>query len=366
MSDWELVADGGTVRFRTLPDEDLLPPGRFDVRTRYSGVSAGTELSFLNGTNPMLRKHWNPRLRLFGPGPGRPPTLGYMEVGEVIATRTNVVPVGATVAMTYGHRSRYRADPGADRFVVVPVTLDPLLGVFVAHMGPTCANGLLHAAAEHTAEIGSLADGVHGCRVAITGCGVVALLTALFARAHGADTVVLIDSSPDRRALAGNLGFEAIDPGDDPAVVLKSRWRSGPGDRGPDVVFQCRGTASSLAMALRLIRPRRAVIDLAFYQGGAPQVRLGEEFHHNGLVLRCAQIGHLPPRAGPMWTRDRLSAETISLLRQEGPAISRHLITDVVPAEQAPRLFDDLVHRRRHIGQAVLRMNPGLPGGPRG
>ena len=50
--------------------------------------------------------------------------------------------------MTYGHRTGYRADPLRDRIVPVPPDLDPLLGIYVAHMGPICANGLLHAAVE--------------------------------------------------------------------------------------------------------------------------------------------------------------------------------------------------------------------------
>ena len=53
--------------------------------------------------------------------------------------------------MTYGHRTGYRADPLRDRIVPLPPDLDPLLGIYVAHMGPICANGLLHAAVEETA-----------------------------------------------------------------------------------------------------------------------------------------------------------------------------------------------------------------------
>jgi hypothetical protein len=101
-----------------------------------------------------------------------------MEVGRVVAARTPAVDVGATVAMTYGHRSGYRGDALRDRVVPLPLGLDPLLSIYVAHMGPICANGLLHAAA----EVRSLVDGVRGRRVVVTGAGVVGLLTALFAR----------------------------------------------------------------------------------------------------------------------------------------------------------------------------------------
>ena len=71
--------------------------------------------------------------------------------------------VGDTVAMTYGHRTGYRADPVRDRIVPVPPDLDPLLGIYVAHMGPICANGLLHAAVEEFGrDVRALGDGVRG------------------------------------------------------------------------------------------------------------------------------------------------------------------------------------------------------------
>jgi len=123
-----------------------------------------------------------------------------MEVGKIAESRTPVVPEGGTVAMTYGHRTGYTGDPVADRVVPLPEDLDPLLGIYVAHMGPICANGLLHAAAELCGPgVRSLGDGVRGRRVAVVGAGVVALLTALLARRHGAAS----SSCSTRRPPAG-------------------------------------------------------------------------------------------------------------------------------------------------------------------
>jgi len=259
------------------------------------------------------------------------------------------------VAMTYGHRTAYPGDPLVDRVVPLPAGLDPLLGIYVAHMGPICANGLLHAAADlHGTDVRSLADGVRGRRIAVTGAGVVGLLTALFARAHGAASVLVLDPTPDRLAVARALGLDTLDSTGDPAPVVKTAWRHAAGDRGADVVFQCRGQAAALHLALRLLRPQGTVVDLAFYPGGADQVRLGEEFHHNGLGLRCAQIGRVPRGLAPVWDRERLSAETIDLLTADGDAVRKHLITAVVPFDEAPDLLTDLAERRRHEVQAVL------------
>jgi threonine dehydrogenase-like Zn-dependent dehydrogenase len=280
-----------------------------------------------------------------------------MEVGTVAESRTPVIPVGGTVAMAYGHRTGYIGDPVADRVVPLPADLDPLLGIYVAHMGPICANGLLHAAADLCgSDVRSLGDGVSGRRVVVVGAGVVALLTALLARRHGAASVVVLDPTPERRAVADALGLESLDPEGpkDVAASLKTRWRHAPGDRGADVVFQCRGQAAALHLALRVARPQATVIDLAFYQGGAAELRLGAEFHHNGLGVRCAQIGRVPRGLAHTWDRERLSAETIDLLRADGTAIREHLVTAVVPFEDAAELFANLAARRRHELQAVL------------
>ncbi|MER7363771.1 zinc-binding dehydrogenase [Nonomuraea wenchangensis] len=353
-----------------LPD---VPEGGFRVVTAYSGVSAGTELTYVKGDNPYLNATFDRELGLFVPGtpsieyPVR--GIGYMQVGQVVETRTRAVREGARVAMAYGHRTAYVADPLADRFVELPEDLDPLLGVYVAHMGPICANGLLHAAHDlYGPAARRLGDGVHGRRVVVVGAGVVGLLVACFAMHGGAAEVVVVDETPARLEVAAALGADVLtashdDTGDDPAVTLKRRWRHGPQDRGADVVFQCRGRARALALGLRLLRPQGTLVDLAFYTEGAGEVRLGEEFHHNGLSVRCAQIGRVPRGLAHAWDRERLSYETIGLLREWGPRLRRHLVTDVVGFRDAPLLLGDLAARRRQSLQAVLRHEVEEEGG---
>jgi threonine dehydrogenase-like Zn-dependent dehydrogenase len=356
-----LIVEGpGRVVVREEPRQPV-PAGAFRVTTLFSGISAGTELSYVKGTNPFLAERWDADLGLFVPGEpnaGYPVTrLGYMEVGTVAESRTPIIPAGTTVAMGYGHRTGYIGDPVEDRVVPLPADLDPLLGIYVAHMGPICANGLLHAAADQCgSDVRSLGDGVRGRRVAVVGAGVVGLLTALLARRHGAESVVVLDPTPGRRAVADALGLESLDPEGrtDVAASLKTRWRHAPGDRGADVVFQCRGQATALHLALRLARPQATVIDLAFYQAGATELRLGAEFHHNALAVRCAQIGRVPRGLASSWDRERLSAETIRLLHADGMAIREHLVTALVPFEDAPQLFGDLAARGQHELQAVL------------
>ena len=339
---------------------DLRPPedGEALVRTLFSGISAGTELTYVKGTDPAFTARRDPELGLFvhGEAARRYPvtTMGYMECAEVVESRRDDLVVGQRVASAYGHRSLHVLDAGA---VVAPVPegLDPVLATYLAQMGPIAANGVLHAAAELAPgpdpELGA---GVRDRHVLVTGAGVVGLLTALFARRGGAAAVAVADPDPSRLAVAAALGLEAVDAATEPALWAKQRWVHGPRDRGADVVFQCRGRAAVLHQALRSLRPQGVVVDLAFYTEGASDLRLGEEFHHHGLTVRCAQISRVPRGLAATWDRGRLAAETAALLLEEGRAVREHLVTDVVPVEQGPAVVGQLARRERQALQVVL------------
>ena len=114
--------------------------GTFRARTLYSGLSAGTELSFVKGTNPFLTSRWDTELGLFRPGEsdGYPVSkLGYMQVAVVTASRAPGVAEGATVAMTYGHRTGYVGAPLADRVVPLPADIEPCSGSTPRTWGPS-------------------------------------------------------------------------------------------------------------------------------------------------------------------------------------------------------------------------------------
>lgn len=339
------------------------PPaeGQFRVDTLFTGFSAGTELTFVKGSNPYLNASWDERYGLFVPGDGSirypVPFIGYMEVGRVAQSASPAVRDGDLVAMTYGHKTGHTADASEEFFLALPPDIDPLLGIYVAQMGPICANGLLHAAAELVgADVHDLGDGVRGRDVLVVGAGVVGLLTALFCRHCGAADVLIVDPSPYRRAKAEAMGFAASGERD-AWRAAKERWRHGGGDRGADIALQCHANAASLHEALRALRPQGTVIDLAFYQGGAEALRLGEEFHHNGLTIRAAQIGRVPRGLGFEWNKRRLARETVALLRQEGAAIRDHMITDIVPFDNAPGFVAELVAKRRDFIQIVFRVD---------
>ena len=74
--------------------------------------------------------------------------------------------------------------------------------------------------------------------------------------------------------------------------------------------------------------------------------------------MRCAQIGRVPRGLSHTWDRERLSAETINLLRADGTAIRKHLVTAMIPFEDAPEFLANLATARRPELQAVLAFDP--------
>ncbi|WP_320194944.1 glycosyltransferase [Agrobacterium rosae] len=346
-----------------LFDYEEGPPGEGQVRleTLYTGFSAGTELTFMKNTNPYFHSRFDAGRGVFlenEPDLHYPvPFLGYMEVARVSESRAAGFQPGEILAGTYGHKSGHTADPFHDVLVPLPDDIDPILGVLAAQMGPIAANGILHADADALGNnVPSFGAGVAGRQVIVIGAGTVGLMTALFAQKAGALGVILADPSQFRREKANAMGIVAMTE-DEAWQHAKARWHNGGSDRGADIVFQTRAHAESLHIALKALRPQGTVIDLAFYQGGADRLRLGDEFHHNGLNIRCAQINRVPRGLSGHWDKRRLSLETVSLLKSHGAIIREQMITHVIPLEDGPAFLADLVTNRPEFLQIVFKVN---------
>ena len=126
-------------------------PGEVLIRTLFSGVSAGTELSQYRGTSPFMSRSWDADQRLFRDGepswtfPVR--NLGYEEVGRIEEVGSGVTRVrpGQLVFGAWNHRSIHvmREDEAAAK--LIPEGADPRIGIF-AHIGAVALNGVHDAA----------------------------------------------------------------------------------------------------------------------------------------------------------------------------------------------------------------------------
>ena len=325
------------------PYEPARPEGdELLVDVEYSGISTGTELSIVKGTNPRFETDTVGGVATPRAAPLRFPvrSMGYMEVGTVRESPADRSLVGERVALACGHRTE--AVVRADGYTRLPAGIGVVQGIWVQRTLPICANALLHAAAELTrANDPDLGAGVRGRNVAVFGAGVVALVLASWAADSGAREVVVVDSLERRLAAASEIGLVplATDGRRAAAAEIHASWRHGRGDTGADVVFQCRAAMSALGEALACVRPGHPIVDLAFYQTDAAGLRLGTDFHHAGLVLRAAQVGNLPRTFAGTWDRRRLVAEGLGFLERRGERLASTLVTDLVPLGEAPALL---------------------------
>ncbi len=341
-------------------DEWDLAPDAFRVRTLYCGISTGTELTHFQGTNPYLHSRWDDDLKLFVENDGVThyplPFTGYMQVGRVVASRWDRVSEGDIVSATYGHKSGHTVFARNELYYKLPAELDPMLGIYVSQMGPICANGILHADEEaYGANAQSFGCGVRGKRVLIAGTGVIGLFTGMMCQWAGASEVAIVGRSAWKLERAARLGMTPLNTQHvDAGLWAKTRWHDSLGNRGADVAFQCSGSDELLAHTLRALRPQCAVIDLGFYQGGAPGLQLGREFHHNGLKHICAQIYRVPRSLAGAWNHRRLAETTLAFLMERGEAVKTELITHVLPFRDAQQAYDLLAHEGADALQVVL------------
>jgi threonine dehydrogenase-like Zn-dependent dehydrogenase len=334
-----VVESDGRVACVTL-EPTALRAGHVRVRTVRSALSPGTEMTFVgrDATNVHLAKRWNEELRLFEPGPSTPSlplAFGYRAAGAIVESHDPNVPVGTRVWGNWRHSELVAlpATQAADQRLPDGVGWDD--AVDIGQMGPIAVNA---------AAFGETA--VRDRPAVVFGAGPIGLITAQAVRAAGARHVEVVDRLPSRLAIADSLGFVTLlaDRDVDIAAVLKGRH----GSDGIPVAWECSGAVAALAEAVRCVARRGTVLAVGFYQGGAEGLRLGDEFHHNGVGIVTAQIGN---PAGTLTRRD-LQERTLDLLLA-GELVLGGLPRLTVPVEEAAAGFDAL-RRPEEVLQVAL------------
>lgn len=329
--------------FEQMEDAPL-GAGEVRIRTLFSGISAGTELTMYRGTNPYMNRQWDETRRLFvaaeapsWPYPVR--NLGYEAVGEIVEVGGDAggLAVGQRVYGTWNHHTHHVATAEYARERLLPEGADPRIGIF-SHIGAVALNGVHDA----RIRIGDL--------VAVFGLGVPGQIVAQAARASGA-TVIGIDPVGDRRDMALALGADRVlDPA---ACSVAETIKAETGGRGADICIEVTGAVPALAEAIRTVAWSSRVVAMGFFQGEAQGLRLGEEFHVNRPELISSQISGVAPAASHRWDKLRLW-QTVVRLQHEGRLNLLPLITHSVPFAEAPALYARLDRGEPGMLQAML------------
>ena len=313
------------------------------IKTLYSGISAGTELTAYRGSNPYLNKRWDAAQRIFHSNEKSwtypMPAFGYEEVGEIIELGSGVKNLnkGDLIFGAWGHKSSHTAKADWAHVRVLPKGLDPQCGIF-SQIGSIALNAVLDA-------------DIHvGETVAIFGQGVPGLMITQLAKANGAE-VIAIDRLDSRLEKSKACGADYIinNTNVDAAQIIKDLTDG----RGADISIEITGIYAALHEAIRATAYNSRVVVSGFYQGEGKGLFLGEEFHHNRIDLVCSQISGVNPRLEHRWNRLRLD-HTIMKLQAQGKVDFKGLISHTFPAKQAQEAFTLLDERPAECLQVVL------------
>lgn len=257
-------------------------PGEVLVRTRFSGISRGTEALVFEGRVPPSEYE---RMRApFQAGAFPAPVkYGYASVGVVESGPDGLV--GRHVFALYPHQTRYVVPETA--VSVIPDGVPPARAVLAANL-ETAITGLWDAAPRI------------GDRIVVIGGGTVGCLVAWLAQRIPGCDVTLVDIDTGRARTAAQLGVSFATPAAVPTDA--------------DVVVHASGSPGGLPVALRAAGLEATVVEMSWYGTQEVVLPLGEAFHVRRLTIRSSQVGRIPALQAPRWPNARRMTLALRLL----------------------------------------------------
>jgi 2-desacetyl-2-hydroxyethyl bacteriochlorophyllide A dehydrogenase len=308
-------------------DLPQLGEGQLLVASRYSGISAGTELLAYRGeVDPSL-----PLDETLGALAGSfryPFPYGYSAVGVVEESRSGVPP-GSLVFAFHPHQDRFVVD------ATDAVRVDPV-DARTATLFPVVETAL-QVSLDTGAGLGDV--------VAVIGLGPVGAVTSVLLSRSGA-RVIGCDRRQEARAAGATLAVDPVAPEE-----LESRVREATDGNGCDVVVEASGDPAALGPALELLRHEGTALVCSWYGTKLVPLPLGGAFHRRRLVIRSSQVSTIPAALSSKWSRERRRAETRRLLA-ELPLEA--LTTHEFPFDGAAEAYEAIDRGRDGVLHAAL------------
>lgn len=188
------------------------------------------------------------------------------------------------------------------------------------------------AIALHAARIGNIRA---GDSVVIFGAGPIGLLTAQWARIHGAAQVMLVDVDSDKFAAAEPLGpFICCNPREEEVLERVKTLTS----LGAEVVIEATGASAALEQVVQCARPFGTVVLLGNPEGS---MTLSQQAYwailRNELTVKGSWNSAFARLGGDEWNRALASIASGQL--QVAPLISHRCDLDALP-EQLKGMFE--------------------------
>jgi NADPH:quinone reductase-like Zn-dependent oxidoreductase len=253
---------------------EVRPPadGEVLVRTHWSGISGGTELLAYRGELDAGSAR-DETIGSLGGSFVYPFAYGYSCVGEVLSSRVDGVPEGATAFAFHPHQDLFTVR-GSD-VVIVDKVEDRLATLFP--LVETALQVSSMPVPDWKSRSWSWASGRSDPHRWAAGPG----------RGGGRRR----RSRRDRREAAVLFGVPAVDVTEIDAAV--EQLTSG---AGVPLVVDATGRPSALAHALELLRHEGEVLVCSWYGTKDVSLPLGREFHRRRLQIRSTQVSTIPAR----------------------------------------------------------------------
>jgi 2-desacetyl-2-hydroxyethyl bacteriochlorophyllide A dehydrogenase len=310
---------------------EVRPPGSGElvVRTRWSGISGGTELLAYRGELDPDREV-DATLSSFGGTFRYPFTYGYSCLGEVARSAVEGLAEGTTVFAFHPHQDRFTVR-AADVVVVEAVdgrvaTLFPLV--------------------ETALQVSLDARPRLEEPVVVLGLGPVGVLTCALLQRSGAN-VLGADPRGDRRGAATAFGIRTVDPSEVRGAVETSTSGA-----GVPLVVDATGSPSALPLALELLAHEGEALVCSWYGTKDVRLPLGGAFHRRRLQIRSTQVSSIPSRLAGRWDVPRRRRAAMRLM-SELPL--KLLATHEVPFEHAAAAYAALDRGDEGVMHVAMR-----------
>jgi 2-desacetyl-2-hydroxyethyl bacteriochlorophyllide A dehydrogenase len=312
-------------------------PDQVLVKTRYSAVSAGTELLVYRDQLPDSIP-LDSNLESLQESTHYPLQYGYACVGEVQQTGSAVDPdwQGRQVFSFQPHASHFLARP--QDLKQVPAGVSAKDAVFLPNM---------------ETAVNLIQDGrpLLGERVVVVGQGIVGLLVSALLARYPLSLLTVIEEQPDRQELARSMGADQVLSASE-AVNFASTLEEGQSAAvGADLVFEVSGDPAALNLAIALCGYASRIVIGSWYGSKTAPVDLGGKAHRNRLQLITSQVSTLAPDLGGRWDKQRRFDLAWEMIARVGP---QRLVTHTLPLQEAAYLYRQLHEQQPGFTQALF------------
>lgn len=315
-----------------------MPPlrrGEVRVRTRFSAISAGTELRVYRGEVPI---GWplDSALESLAGVFGYPLRYGYSLVGLVEKAGADVDTewLNRPVFAFQPHCSAFTARP--ESLVPLPADLDPLDALFLPNM---------------ETAVGFMLDGLPkiGERIVVFGQGIVGLLTTALLARYPLESVFTLDCHRLRRRASMEAGATQAFDAESGLRELRDRLQNSGSAAGADLVFELSGSPQALNQAIACCGFHSRIIVGSWYGTRRADLDLGRDFHRKRIRLISSQVSTVSPENSGRWSKARQLQQALSRIRELRPSRWITQKFGVGRVQEAYRTLDECPDRSLQI-----------------